>query len=1220
MNKVYYILCCFLLLYACQSDKLYYSTQKQDYPAIQKEDVDYSLFLIGDVGADTLQSSPALRILNNQLSGSVSDKTGVVFLGDNIYPEGLHKKKHELRKEDEVRLDIQLDAVKSFKGEVVFIPGNHDWQQGGKKGVHYVKRQEDYIEKKLGRKVFKPSNGCSGPEEIELSDNLTLIVIDTQWWLHKYEKSRGEKDHCDFRTKEVFLTEFKELLKTNREKNVIVVGHHPLYSNGVHGGYFGVKDHLFPLTKLNPNWWVPLPVIGSIYPFYRSFFGNIQDIAHPKYQELKRELVAAMGEYDNVMYAAGHEHNLQYTKENRLHHIVSGAGAKKSGLRFNKKIEFGAEHRGFVKLDVLKDGEVFLSFISAENKTSQLLFRKKIFEKGQRKFNTTAGDNKPSYKGLYQTVVPDSTFEANGLKRVFFGDLNRDLWTLPIQVPYLDLHYEKGGLTPVGKGGGMQTLSLKMKGGDGNIYKLRGIKKNADFLVTRDLRNTITQDIIYDGIAGSHPYASVAIPKLAQAADIYYTKPLLVYLPKDSILGDYLEEFGGMFCLMEMHASGDMSDYKHLGNSTKVINYHKAIKKIEEHPKNTIDVNFTVRSRLFDFFIGDWDRHDDQWRWATFKQEDKTIFRPIPRDRDQAFFQFDGIIMRLASSKWLLRKFQSFKEDVRDIEGLGFNARYFDRYFLNQADLDIWKEEAERLQQLLTDEALEEGLKELPKEAYQYNGEEILEVLKKRRNKLEKFASDYYLTLAKEVDVRGSMEEDFFEVIRQKNGNVEVNIYHKKKKGKRRYYHRVFKKSETKEIRIYGIDDKDEYLISGSAKKSILVRIIASENKDEIKDVSHVNGLRKMTKVYDMEGKSELELGREAKLIVQPIEEAYLFNRKEFQHDVFIPIPSIGSNPDDGFYIGPRVKYIKRGFKKDPYKYYHDVYANYTFGAEGINLRYKNEYTKLLGKFNWGNEIELNRPEVFQFYGEGNETELTNEEIGRAGVRINYFNTTTNFSLLSKNQASKLTASFGYQIARPEENRNLGVSTANQQFLSNEIAFLYKNVDNEANPTKGAKFELKARQTNSLINEDVNFLRFSSNLSFYVPVNYFKKQTTLALRAGAMINEGDYAFYQANFLSGLNEFRGVTRNRFAGEGVFYTNVELRKSFLQVTNYVAPFDFGMVLHYDMGRVWVENEQSDLWHRSFGGGIYLGISNFVTLVGSYSISDVDEVFNLGTKFYF
>ena len=68
------------------------------------------------------------------------------------------------------------------------------------------------------------------------------------------------------------------------------------------------------------------------------------------------------------------------------------------------------------------------------------------------------------------------------------------------------------------------------------------------------------------------------------------------------------------------------------------------IENLIEDNDNRVDQNFVVRNRLFDMWIGDWDRHDDQWRWAEFKEDNGSIYRPIPRDRDQAFFINEGFI------------------------------------------------------------------------------------------------------------------------------------------------------------------------------------------------------------------------------------------------------------------------------------------------------------------------------------------------------------------------------------------------------------------------------------------------------------------------------------------------------------------------------------------------------------------------------------------------
>ena len=1226
MNRSKLLILPLVLLMSCAKEAVFINKdfQKENQQEVAEGKILQQVYLIGDVGESPEDSKPALDLLKREFDASDQSITSVVFLGDNIYPEGLHPKDHPLRKQDEERIDAQINSVQAFQGEVVFIPGNHDWQRGGEEGYEFIRRQEKYVQEKYGDKIFRPNRGCSGPKELELSDELTLIIIDTQWWLHKHKKGRGEQDNCPYSSEEDFIAAFKEALKKNRNKHVIVTAHHPLYSNGRHGGYFTLKDHIFPLSNLKKGWVFPIPLIGSIYPFYRSFFGNIQDITNPTYQGLKKQLILAMSQYDNVIYAAGHEHNLQYFYRDRSHYIVSGAGSKTSSLRFNNKLDFGAIKKGLAKVEVYENGSVLLKYFDAED--GKILFQRKLYQKNIKGFEHAEDMQRKSYKGMYQTVVPDSVFYAKGVKKLLFGDLNRAVWTIPIKVPYLDIHYEYGGLQPVGKGGGMQTISLKLIGGDGRKYKLRGIKKSAEYLVDRELRETVAQDVVYDGIAGSHPYASVVVPKMAEAASIYYTEPRLVYIPKDSILGDYLNEFGGMFALLEVHPDDNMETYNNFGNSKEIVNYSDAIEEMQQHHHHVVDLSHSIRSRLFDIFLGDWDRHDDQWRWATFEEEDKVLYRPIPRDRDQVFFQFDGVVMSIANRKWLLRKFQPFREEIRDIAGLSFNARYFDRSFLVEGDREDWIKEAKFLQESLTDEAITAGIRDLPKGAYAYNGEELIETLKVRRQKLVDFANRYYDILAKEVDVAGTIKKDYFEVNRLENGDVEVSVY-PRKKGKKvkdeRFYHRIFKYKETSEIRLYGLGDKDEFKIKGEAKKSILVRIIAGDDKDKIVDNSTVRGWTKKTKVYEVEGSSDHTTSSETSIEVRENGNEYYYNRKEFAYDQLLPLPSIGFNPDDGFFVGPGISFIKQGFKKHPYKYKHSIYANYAFRAEGVKLHYENDYKELLGNYDIGMEVQMSDPQVYQFYGLGNQTNPDRLEIGNSDTRVQNYDFKGRISRTSQDKASRISFTTEYQFIELKEAASFisqELIGQTEEFVSFGLHYEYNHVDEMINPTKGLRFMTDFSNTSSINSTDVEFFRLKSELSFYLPFNQFRKQTTLALRAGYAGNFGDYNFYQANFLSGLNELRGVTRNRFAGKSAFYYNTEIRKSLKKVQSYVIPFDVGVLVHGDLGRVWVDDDQSDRWHNSFGAGMFFNILDMFALVGTYSISDVDRLFNFGTRFYF
>ena len=83
------------------------------------------------------------------------------------------------------------------------------------------------------------------------------------------------------------------------------------------------------------------------------------------------------------------------------------------------------------------------------------------------------------------TVVPGAQFKQSGLHRFFFGTRYRKLWTTPIKIPVLRLGQFAGGLTPVERGGGMQTKSLRFKGGDGKQYQFRSLAKDPAGLARR---------------------------------------------------------------------------------------------------------------------------------------------------------------------------------------------------------------------------------------------------------------------------------------------------------------------------------------------------------------------------------------------------------------------------------------------------------------------------------------------------------------------------------------------------------------------------------------------------------------------------------------------------------------------------------------------------------------------------------------------------------------
>ena len=140
----------------------------------------HTFFLIGDAGnANEKKALQTLGLLQNRLENS-NKKSTLLFLGDNIYPKGFPK--DELIKERglaETKLKYQLQLSKNFTGKTIFIPGNHDWYSG----ITGLERQEKFINNYLNdKKAFLPQKSC-GLEELIIEKNITLITIDSLWFL-----------------------------------------------------------------------------------------------------------------------------------------------------------------------------------------------------------------------------------------------------------------------------------------------------------------------------------------------------------------------------------------------------------------------------------------------------------------------------------------------------------------------------------------------------------------------------------------------------------------------------------------------------------------------------------------------------------------------------------------------------------------------------------------------------------------------------------------------------------------------------------------------------------------------------------------------------------------------------------------------------------------------------------------------------------------------------
>src|SRR5262245_20093938 len=206
--------------------------------------VETRLVILGDAGAPARPTDPVLDAAGREAARD-PEHTVVLFIGDNVYPRGMVAKDDPARAEMERRLDLQLNVSRKSGARAIFTPGNHDWDAWGPGGWDAVKRQGEYIDEKgEGRAELLPAQGCPGPVVRDIGPRLRLVVLDTQWCLHPYDKPKHPTSPCSADSETEVLDALEEAIATAEDRYVVVAGHHPLATGGLHGGFFGWRDHI----------------------------------------------------------------------------------------------------------------------------------------------------------------------------------------------------------------------------------------------------------------------------------------------------------------------------------------------------------------------------------------------------------------------------------------------------------------------------------------------------------------------------------------------------------------------------------------------------------------------------------------------------------------------------------------------------------------------------------------------------------------------------------------------------------------------------------------------------------------------------------------------------------------------------------------------------------------------------------------------------------------
>ncbi len=338
-----------------------------------------------------------------------------------------------------------------------------------------------------------------------------------------------------------------------------------------------------------------------------------------------------------------------------------------------------------------------------------------------------------------------------GLRKIFIGNNYRRIWSTPVTMPVFYINEQKGGLTITRLGGGAQTKSLRMVDKDSIEWVLRTVDKNVKNVLPKRVRKTFITAILQDIISTAHPYAPLVVASLAKALNLNTPDPELFFVLEDSSFGKYRNDFANKVCYFERVAPTRFGE--------EAVSSDSMFNNLSERNDYAVEDTTFLKIRLLDMLIGDWDRHKDQYKWGWYKRDKKEIYYPIARDRDQAFFYSDGIILqqaRLVSLKFM----RNFKKRDKNLVKLNERSWLIDKILLNKISDAEWRRIIADMQQTLSDTVLETAVKKLPPEIYEIDGKIIFKKLKNRRDDLMEYGMAYYKFLTTNKKLNNSTEKE----------------------------------------------------------------------------------------------------------------------------------------------------------------------------------------------------------------------------------------------------------------------------------------------------------------------------------------------------------------------------------------------------------------------------------------------------------------------------
>lgn len=315
--------------------------------------------------------------------------------------------------------------------------------------------------------------------------------------------------------------------------------------------------------------------------------------------------------------------------------------------------------------------------------------------------------------------------------------------------------------------------------------------------------------------------------------------------------------------------------------------------------------------------------------------------------------------------------------------------------------------------------------------------------------------------------------------------------------------------------------------------------------------------------------------------------------------------PTAFFNNEDRIFVG--LGYVLEKRSRGELAASHGVQLNYSLNQKAPSVAYRGLVREALGRWDLVLQADFDWIRWYNFYGLGNETTIlkydndfyrlrTREASAGVGIARN----------AGRHHRISLTASartievnidperFAFQPFNPKYPSLL----ERREFAGVEAAWQFQKVDDALLPSRGIEVNGQVAHVLNL-GEERSITRLSGIINWYLPIAGHLVWHNMT---GAQHVGGQPEFYQYAAIGGTL-LRGFRRERFWGRTAVHQNNELYYSFPLRWNSRG----GFLAFYDVGRVFMEEEDSQTWHSGFGGGIILIPRNRVSVAVLYGISN-------------